>query len=151
MRTLEWYRFMGFPYGLSDHSLGYVAPVMAVTMGACMIEKHFTLSRADGGPDAAHSLEPAEFQDMVWACRTAAKARGERKFGPKPCEETSYQYRRSIWLVKDIEKGEVLTSNHLAILRPNYGVEPRYLEQLIGERVKCNLEANTPMKWEYVG
>lgn len=146
LRLKEW-----FPrVGLSDHSLTSTAAIIAAANGAAVIEKHFILNRADGGPDAKFSLEPDEFAAMVRDCRAAAKAMGKVVFGVRPGEQTSQQYRRSIWLVKPIKAGEVLTPDHLAILRPNYGLHPKYWDRIIGRTVECDLMPNTPMNWGYI-
>ena len=150
LNSLNWYKFAGIDFGLSDHSLGSTAAVTAVALGASVIEKHFCLSRADGGPDAAFSLMPHEFHDMVKQCRDAYSALGESVFGVKDCEQTSLQYRPSIWLVKPIKAGEALTSEHLAIRRPNYGLPPGDLEVIIGKKVNRTLEPNTPMTWDLI-
>jgi N-acetylneuraminate synthase len=139
-----------FHVGLSDHSLDNTAAIAAVALGAIVIEKHFTMSRADGGPDAEFSLEPAEFAVMVKACHTAAAAMGKVEFGCRESEKQSYQYRRSIWVVKDIAAGEVITEEHLAILRPNYGAEPCFWDKIVGSRAKLDLLPNTPMLLEYL-
>lgn len=134
-----------FHVGLSDHSLDNTASIAAVALGAIVIEKHFTLSRHDGGLDAAFSLEPKEFYSLVMACHKAAAALGKVHFGCRKSEENSYQYRRSIWLVKDIKAGEVVTEEHLAILRPNYGAHPQYFGIFVGLKARCDTPAGTPM------
>ena len=135
----------GFHVGLSDHSLSNVASISAVALGAIVIEKHLTLSRADGGADAKFSLEPHEFAAMVTDCRTAAKAIGEVTFGCRASEKDSYQYRRSVWLVKDVEAGHVITEDDLAILRPNYGANPSYFDIFVGMKARHDMKAGTPM------
>jgi len=139
-----------FNIGLSDHSLDPTASIAAVALGAIVIEKHFTLSRTMGGSDAKFSLEPAEFAELVKACRNAAAAMGDVQFGCRESEKTSFQYRRSVWVVRDVKAGEVITKNHLAILRPNYGAEPSFWDKIVGSTAKYDLAANSPMLLEYL-
>lgn len=139
-----------FHVGLSDHSLDSTAAIAAVALGAIVVEKHFTLSRDDGGPDAKFSLEPAEFAAMVTACRTAAKAMGTVQFGCRDSEKDSYQYRRSLWLIKDVKKGQRITEEHLAILRPNYGANPMCFDIFVGMKARQDLPAGTPMFINYL-
>ena len=148
METMRRLLHHNFKVGLSDHSPGIVAPVMAVAMGASVIEKHITMSRNNGGLDSKFSLEPHEFGEMVKACRTAERALGEPTFGVRPSEKDSVQYRRSIWFVKDIKAGEVVTPEHIGILRPNYGVSPKYWNTVIGMVVGQDIKANTPVNWD---
>lgn len=150
LATMTRLKHHNFHIGLSDHSLDSTAAIAAVALGAIVIEKHLTLSRLDGGPDAKFSLEPAEFKEMVKACRTTAKAIGTVEFGCRESEKDSYQYRRSVWLVKDVKKGEVITEDHLAILRPNYGANPAHFGIFVGMRARQNLSAGTPMQVEYL-
>lgn len=151
LNTMLFMKRAGLEVGLSDHSIGYIPAVTAIALGAVVIEKHFCLDRKDGGPDAQHSLEPHEFEGLVWACRTAASTLGKALFGPRPCELDSVQYRRSIWLVKPMHAGQVISENDLAILRPNYGLPPEDWDKLIGRAVNRDLEAQTPMLQEYLG
>mgnify|MGYP001564626580 CR=1 FL=1 len=148
--TMQELKDSGLRIGLSDHSLSPIPAMLATAMGAEMIEKHLTLSRADGGIDAAFSLEPTEFAAMVKACHMAADMVGAVPFLRPASEATSRQYRRSIWLVKPVHAGEILTEEHLAILRPDYGVEPHCWDKLIGKEVNTDLVANTPMSWTYL-
>lgn len=150
LETMVRLKHHNFHVGLSDHSLDSTAAIAAVALGAIVIEKHFTLSRADGGPDAKFSLEPAEFAAMVTACRTAAKAMGSVQFGCRESEKDSYQYRRSLWLVKDIKKGQRVTEEHLAILRPNYGANPMCFDIFVGMKARHDLPAGTPMFINYL-
>ena len=149
METMRRLLHSNFKVGLSDHSPGIVAPVMAVAMGASVIEKHITLSRGNKGLDNKFSLEPYEFAEMVKACRTAQRALGEPTFGVRPSEKDSEQYKRSIWLVKDIKSGEVVTEQHLAILRPNYGAHPSHFSELIGMKAKWDMPPG-PMTMDFV-
>jgi N-acetylneuraminate synthase len=138
-------RGYGFNVGLSDHSLDHVASVCAVALGAIVIEKHFTLSVDDGGSDAKFSLEPKEFEELVYLCREAAATIGEVKFGCREAEQDSYQYRRSIWMAKDVKAGDVITESDLAILRPNYGAHPANFDIFVGMKARSDLKAGTPL------
>lgn len=135
------------PAGLSDHTLGITAPVTAASLGACLIEKHFTLSRSEPGPDSAFSLEPAEFRSMVEAVRTAEKALGEVKFGTTLNESGSLAFRRSLFAVQDIRKGERLTRRNVRCIRPGYGLHPRHLEDVLDQRARCDIKRGTPLSW----
>jgi pseudaminic acid synthase len=133
--------------GLSDHTITNEAAIVAIALGASMIEKHLTLSRADGGPDAGFSLEPHEFKDMVEAVRRAALTLGEVKYGPQPGEDTTM--RRSLWVVKDISEGEPLRfGDNVVTARPALGLPPS--TSLTGKRAARALTASTPLKQEDV-
>lgn len=131
--------------GLSDHTLGLAVPVAATALGATMIEKHLTLRRADGGPDAAFSSEPHEFKAMVDACREAAQAIGEVRYGPTDAELPSLQFRRSLYWAKDIEPGEMITREHLRTARPALGLPPKAMYELIGTTAKYGAKKHTPV------
>ena len=132
-------------YGVSDHTLGLAVPVAATALGATMIEKHLTLSRADGGPDAAFSSEPHEFKAMVGACREAAAAIGEVRYGPTEAELPSLQFRRSLYWAKDIEAGELITREHLRTARPALGLPPKAMYDLIGKTAKHGAKQYEPV------
>jgi N-acetylneuraminate synthase len=140
----------GVPAGLSDHTLGVAVPVAAVSLGACIIEKHFTISRSVPGPDSAFSLEPAEFQAMVDAVRVAEQALGAVQYGLKPSEEASRVFRRSLFIVKDVPKGEPLTAENVRSIRPGHGMSPRHLSEIIGRIASEDLERGTPLQWRHV-
>jgi N-acetylneuraminate synthase len=140
----------GLPVGLSDHTLGIPVPVAAVTLGACIIEKHFTLSREVPGPDSAFSLEPNEFRDMVEAVRTAEKALGTVYYGVSERESKSRAFRRSLFAVQDIPAGEPFTAANVRSIRPAHGLEPRYLPQVLGRRAARPIERGTPLAWDLV-
>lgn len=131
--------------GLSDHTLGLAVPVAATALGATMIEKHLTLSRADGGPDAAFSSEPHEFKAMVEACREAAAAIGEVRYGPTEAELPSLQFRRSLYWAKDIAEGETITREHLRTARPALGLPPKAMYDMIGKPAKRAANAFEPV------
>lgn len=141
----------GVPAGLSDHTLGIAVPVAAVTLGACIIEKHFTLSRERSGPDSAFSLEPHEFKLMSDAIRIAEQALGEIRYGSGESEESSRVFRRSLFVVKDMRKDEVFTADNVRSIRPGYGLHPRFLENVLACRVTRDVVRGTPLTWDLVG
>ena len=136
--------------GLSDHTMGIGVAVAAVTLGASVIEKHFTLNRADGGVDSVFSLEPNEFSLLVTETLKAWQALGSVFYGPTSSEQASLQFRRSIYVVKDMKEGDVLTTEHIRCIRPGHGLKPKYWNDLLGKRVKMNLKMGTPMSWDFV-
>ncbi|MCB1182659.1 pseudaminic acid synthase [bacterium] len=140
----------GVPAGLSDHTLGIAVPVAAVALGACMVEKHITLRRADGGPDAAFSLEPDEFGAMVQAVRVAEQALGEVRYGVGVSEEASRVFRRSLFVVADVAAGEELTTENVRAIRPGYGLHTRHLDEVLGRRASRDIARGTPLGWELV-
>lgn len=138
----------GIPVGLSDHSLGAFSAATAVAMGACIIEKHFCMSRKIENPDAAFSMEPQEFQQMVQTVREVEKAKGKVFYGVSAQEESNTNFRRSLFVVKDIAKGEALTPENIRSIRPAYGLEPKYYEEVIGRHALRELPKGTPLAWE---
>ena len=151
LRTIpELSRRFGVPAGLSDHTLGTAVPVAAVALGACIIEKHITLSRSEPGPDSAFSLEPEEFKATVDAIRIAEKALGTVHFGFSPNEETSRVFRRSLFVVADMKRGEAFTSENIRAIRPGHGLHTRYLAEVIGHAAACDIERGTPLSWDLV-
>jgi pseudaminic acid synthase len=143
-------RRFGCPVGLSDHTLGVAVPVAAAALGACIIEKHICLQRSDGGPDSAFSLEPAEFKAMVDAVRTAERALGLISFTCGPRESNSRKFRRSLFVVEDVKKGESFTKQNLRSIRPADGLHPRHLDEILGKRAASDVERGTPLSWELV-
>jgi pseudaminic acid synthase len=139
------------PVGLSDHTLGIAVPVAAVALGACLIEKHFTLSRATPGPDSDFSLEPHEFKAMVEAIRVAEKALGQVSYEVTAREATSRVFRRSLFVVKDIKAGELLTAENVRSIRPGYGLEPRYLPMILGRYAAQDVQEGTPVTLDIIG
>ena len=136
--------------GLSDHTLGIGAAVASVALGARVIEKHFTLSREDGGVDAAFSIEPDELKSLVEETERAFLALGDVQFGIQKAEEKSLRYKRSVYAVKDIEEGEKLTPENIRVIRPGDGLKPKYYEQLLGKEASGKIERGTPLRWELV-
>ncbi|MED1440198.1 N-acetylneuraminate synthase family protein, partial [Aeribacillus composti] len=131
--------------GLSDHTMGVGVAVASVALGATVIEKHFTLSRADGGVDAAFSMEPDEMKALVAETERAWQALGEVKYGPTEKEKASLKFRRSIYVAKDIKAGEKFTKENIRVIRPGYGLEPKYFEKIIGLTANKDLKAGTPL------
>ena len=140
----------GVPTGLSDHTLGIAVPVAAVALGACIIEKHFILSRQDPGPDSAFSLEPHEFKEMVDAIRTVEKAIGRVNYEVTEKEKASRVFRRSLFAVKNIKKGEKFTEENIRSIRPGDGLAPKYIEEILGEKATSDIEKGTPLGWPLI-
>jgi len=140
----------GVPVGLSDHTLGIGVPVAAVTLGACIIEKHFTLSRAVPGPDSAFSLEPHEFKEMVNAIRIAEKALGQVNYTVTEKEAASRVFRRSLFVVKDMKAGEQFSLDNVRAIRPGNGLPPKYISKILGKTTKKDIGAGTPLNWSVI-
>jgi len=138
------------PVGLSDHTLGIAVPVAAVALGACIIEKHLTLRRSDGGPDAAFSLEPAEFRAMVDAVRVAEKALGKVSYEMSEKEQASRVFRRSLFVVKDMKAGEEFTRENVRSIRPGHGMPVKELDRVLGKIAKSDLQRGTPLSEEQI-
>jgi N-acetylneuraminate synthase len=141
----------GVHAGLSDHTLGIVAPVAAVALGAVAIEKHFILSRSDGGVDSAFSLEPAEFKAMTEACRTAWAALGGIDYTIKESEKGGRSYRRSLYVVTDVAAGAALSTANIRSIRPGFGLPPKHLDEVVGRRATRALRRGEPLDWSMVG
>jgi pseudaminic acid synthase len=151
LRTIpELSRRCGVPVGLSDHTMGTAVPVTAIALGACIIEKHLTLSRSHPGPDSAFSLEPREFKEMVDAVRVGEKALGEVRFGVSAKEASSRIFRRSLFVVKDVKRGEEFTAENVRSIRPAHGLHTRHLVEILGQTATRDIERGTPMSWELV-
>ncbi|MCR4378317.1 MAG: pseudaminic acid synthase [Rhodospirillales bacterium] len=140
----------GVTVGLSDHTLGTAVSVSAVPLGASIIEKHFTMLRADGGPDAAFSLEPAELSTLCNDCRTAWSAQGTASYERKSIEESSLVFRRSLYVVKDIKAGEALTNDNIRAIRPGYGLPPKYLSDVLGRMAAIDLPFGSALSWDKI-
>lgn len=138
------------PVGLSDHTLGSTVAVAAVALGACVVEKHFTLSRATPGPDSAFSMEPGEFREMVDAIRVTEQALGRVNYEVSPKEMKSRVFRRSLFAVADIAAGEAFTPENVRVIRPAHGLHPKHLEQVLGARARVAVERGTPLSWDLV-
>lgn len=140
----------GCDIGLSDHTMGVGASVAAVALGACVIEKHFTLNRAEGGVDAAFSLEPAELASLVVETRRAFDALGQVRYGPTTAEKASIVFRRSLYVVKDIAAGEVLSPENVRAIRPGLGLAPRHYDSVVGKNARTSIKAGTALSWELI-
>lgn len=140
----------GCEVGLSDHTKGIGTAVAAVALGATVIEKHFTLSRAEGGVDAAFSLEPHELAPLVVESERAWQSLGDVFYGATAAEEQSKTYRRSIYVTADIARGEVLTHTNIRCIRPGLGLAPKWLPEVIGRRAARDLPKGTPLSWDFV-
>lgn len=136
--------------GISDHTLGIAVPVAAVALGACIIEKHFTLSRDMPGPDSGFSLEPAEFKEMVDAVRVIEKALGKVHYGASEREVISRNFRRSLFVVQDMEAGEEFSAENIRSIRPGYGLAPKHLSDIVGRRTAVAVSRGTPLSWDLV-
>ena len=136
--------------GLSDHTMGIGASVAAVAHRATVIEKHFTLNRADGGVDSAFSMEPEEMNQLVIETERAWLSLGEVKYGPSDAEKSSLVFRRSLYIAKDVKKSEVLTEKNLRIVRPGLGLPPKYYEVLLGRKVNRDLNKGTALQWNMI-
>jgi N-acetylneuraminate synthase len=140
----------GVPVGLSDHTLGIAVPVAAVALGAAIIEKHFTLSRAEPGPDSTFSLEPHEFRAMVDGVRTAEKALGTVHYGLSGKDKASRIFRRSLFVVRDVRAGEPFTEQNVRSIRPGHGLPPKFLANVLARRAAHDLAKGTPLTWDLI-
>ncbi|GEL78480.1 pseudaminic acid synthase [Tenuibacillus multivorans] len=136
--------------GLSDHTLGTGVAVASVALGATIIEKHFTLSRNDGGIDAAFSMEPDELESLVQEAKRSWQSLGTVTYGPTESESDSKKYRRSLYVTEDLKKGDVLTAENLKAIRPGYGLSPKYIDVLLGKQVNQNIKKGTPVTWDLI-
>ena len=136
--------------GLSDHTMGVGVSVASVALGASVIEKHFTLSRSDGGVDSAFSMEPAEMAQIVLETERAWQALGQVSYGPTGAEKKSLQYRRSLYIAKDIKAGEVLTEENMRAIRPGLGLPTKYYDLFLGKKINCDAKKGTPVTWQLI-
>ncbi len=140
----------GCPVGFSDHSLGIAAALASVSLGACLIEKHITLSRAEGGPDAEFSLEPNELKALTDGIKVVEASLGSVKYGPSESEVGNVVFQRSIFVVEDVAAGEELTSTNVRVIRPGNGMPPKFYDDVIGHRASKDLKRGTPLTWMMV-
>lgn len=143
-------RFGTIP-GLSDHTLGTTASVAAVALGACVIEKHFTLSQNDKGPDSEFSIEPDELKRLCQDTFDAWSALGKPGFERQKAEEGNKHFRRSVYFIKDMKAGDIITPAHIRRIRPGFGLPPKYFDRLIGKRVNKDVDRGTATAWELIG
>lgn len=138
----------GVPTGLSDHTLGSAVALAATALGSCVLEKHFTLARKDGGPDSAFSMEPHEFKAMVEQIRIVEQAMGSTSYELTPKEHKSRAFRKSLFAVKDIAQGDPFTEDNVKSIRPSHGLSPKYWGQVMGRRAAGFIERGTPLSWD---
>ncbi|MEI6420825.1 MAG: pseudaminic acid synthase, partial [Lentisphaerota bacterium] len=136
--------------GLSDHSKGIAVSIAAVSMGACVVEKHLTLRRDDGGVDSAFSLEPEEFAAMVKECKQAWEALGSVSYGPTESEIPSLRGRRSLYFSRDLQAGDALTPENVRSIRPGLGLPPKHYNEVMGKKVKSAVTKGTPLSWNII-
>jgi pseudaminic acid synthase len=136
------------PVGLSDHTLGIGAAVASIAMGARVIEKHFTLDRSDGAVDAAFSLEPDELKMLVEESKRAYLALGDVHFGLTESETKAVEFKRSVYVSKDIKEGDAFTTDNTRIIRPGFGLEPKYYDLVLGKKAKEDIQKGTPLSWD---
>ena len=141
---------LGVPVGLSDHTLGIGVPVAAVALGACLIEKHVTLDRADGGVDSAFSLEPAEVRSLVVESERAWQALGSTRIGPTEAERESLRFRRSLYVVADVRTGEAVTEANVRSIRPTGGLAPDAIGTVVGRTFRRDAAKGTPLTWDLI-
>jgi N-acetylneuraminate synthase len=141
----------GCEVGLSDHTMGVGVSVASVALGATVVEKHFTLNRADGGVDSSFSMEPAEMAQLVLETERAWQALGKVSYGVTAAETKSLQYRRSLYIVQDLKVGEILTTENVRAIRPGLGMPTKYLEQVLGRRLVKDVRMGTAMSWDLIG
>ena len=134
--------------GLSDHSPGGAASLASIVLGGCIVEKHFTLARADGGPDAAFSLEPHEFKALVDDCRAAWKAVGKVGYGVEGSERGSLAFRRSLYAVRPLARGEAVTKDNVRSIRPGHGLPPKHLPDVLGRKAARDIAYGEPLAWD---
>ena len=137
--------------GLSDHTMGVGVAVASVALGATVIEKHFTLRRADGGVDSAFSMEPEEMTQLVVESERVWQSLGKVSYGPTEAEKKSMVFRRSLYVTQDLKAGDVLTHDNVRAIRPGYGLAPKYLEQVLGLTVGQDVKSGTPVQWALIG
>ena len=136
--------------GLSDHSMGTAAAVASVALGAKMVEKHLTLSRADGGPDGAFSMEPDEFKKMVDEIRIVEKALGKVTYELSEKQKRSREDGRSLFVVKNMKEGEIFTEENVRSIRPAFGLHTMYLDEIMGKRARTDISKGTPLDWKLI-
>lgn len=141
----------GCGVGLSDHTMGCGVSVAATALGAIVIEKHFTLCRADGGVDSAFSMEPQELRQLRDETERAWQAVGQVRYGPTTAELKSLAFRRSLYIAQDLRPGDMLTRDNLRCIRPGFGLPPKYLDSLLGQHIGQAVQAGTPMAWALLG
>jgi N-acetylneuraminate synthase len=149
VRTIPHMRdLFGCLVGLSDHTMGVGAALAAVALGAVVVEKHFTLRRADGGVDSSFSLEPHEMRSLVVEAERAWQSLGNVSYGPSAAEKPSLQYRRSLYVVEDVKAGETFTADNVRAIRPGFGMAPKFMETFLGRKAGRDIKRGTPLQWD---
>ncbi|HFX6476458.1 pseudaminic acid synthase [Acinetobacter baumannii] len=138
------------PVGLSDHTLDNTTAITSVALGACLIEKHFTLDRNGGGPDDSFSLEPKELQQLCQGAKTAWQALGRVDYGRKSSEQGNAQFRRSLYFVKDLKAGEIIDESSIRSVRPGFGLPPKFYDEILGKKLLVDIQMNTPVSLELI-
>lgn len=138
----------GLVTGLSDHTLDSTTAIASIALGVSIIEKHFTLNRKGGGPDDSFSLEPAELSALCRSARTAWEAMGQVDYGRKSSEQGNVKFRRSLYFVKDLKTGDLITEDAVRSVRPGFGLAPKHLSAILGKRIKCDVKQATPVSWD---
>ena len=138
------------PIGLSDHTLGNESALVAIAFGAKVIEKHFTLSRSDGGPDADFSMEPVELQDLCNKASLVYKSLGSASFEKKKVEVENRKFRRSIYVIADLKKGDILSKENIRRIRPGYGLSPKYFSDVLGKKANSDIDKGTALDWSLI-
>ena len=152
LRTIPHLRdLFGCEVGLSDHTMGVGAAIAAVALGATVVEKHFTLARADGGVDSAFSLEPQELESLVVETERAWQAMGEIRYGYTEAEKQSLLHRRSLYVTQDVKAGETFNRDNVRAIRPGLGLPPKHIDQVLGRIARADVKRGTPLAWEWVG
>lgn len=143
-------KIFGTVIGLSDHSLGVNIPIASVALGAKIVEKHITLDRDLGGPDSKFSLNPSEFKEMTKSIREIEKAMGKEEYQYNSFIEKNRMFRRSIFVCKDVIKGEIFTTENIKSIRPGYGIHPKYFTEILGKKAKNDIKKGIPLSWEMI-
>lgn len=141
---------LGLEVGLSDHNLDSSVDLGAVALGACVIEKHVTLRRSDGGPDASFSLEPKELKELVNSIRNLEKSIGKPQFKSGKSESVNIVFRRSLFVVRDVKKGEIISKNNIRSIRPGHGLSPKFLNEVLGRKFKRDVKMGVPLSWKLI-
>jgi pseudaminic acid synthase len=151
LRTIpDMIKRFGLVIGLSDHTLDNTTAIASVALGASIVEKHFTLNRQAGGPDDSFSLEPPEMTALSQGVKSAWTAIGKVDYGRKSSEQGQVKFRRSLYFVKDLKIGDIINADCIKSVRPGFGIAPKYFDQIIGQRLKCSINANEPVTWEMI-
>jgi N-acetylneuraminate synthase len=151
LKTLvDMYKKFGLVVGLSDHTIGNTTAIASVALGGAIIEKHITLDRNGGGPDDSFSLEPNELRELCTDVKIAWESLGVIDYGLKSSEYGNIKFRRSLYCIKDIKKGETITKDHIKSIRPGYGLAPKYIDKVLFSTAKCDIARGTPILMKHI-